>query len=216
MVLTSEFYLFLQACRQVLIILRVDLNLNCIKGGGACHLREKVLAELANTCVHDLLGMSQLLSPYCRFIVVADYRKNAEYLGTNVRTFSCIDASDKYRTDHPQFTPGVPIEVVPFAYAKVLQNLRHVLGSPTATLRMAKAKAGPVVSDNGNFVIDAPFPREIMMNPFPVRELLLLLHGYTKLQILQLLAKIKMLTGVVEVGLFCNMAQAAYFGNEVS
>jgi ribose 5-phosphate isomerase len=25
-----------------------------------------------------------------------------------------------------------------------------------------------------------------------------------------------MLTGVVEVGLFCNMAQAAYFGNEVS
>lgn len=25
-----------------------------------------------------------------------------------------------------------------------------------------------------------------------------------------------MLTGVVEVGLFCQMAQAAYFGNEVS
>jgi len=138
----------------------VDLNLNCIKGGGACHLREKVLAEAANT-----------------FILVADYRKNVEYLGTN-------------------FTPGVPIEVVPFAYAKVLQNLHHVLGSPNATLRMAKAKAGPVVSDNGNFVIDAPFPREIMMDPFPI------------------MAKIKMLTGVVEVGLFCHMAQAAYFGNE--
>ena len=30
------------------------------------------------------------------------------------------------------------------------------------------------------------------------------------------MAKIKMLTGVVEVGLFCHMAQAAYFGNEVS
>ncbi|OAX43409.1 ribose 5-phosphate isomerase [Rhizopogon vinicolor AM-OR11-026] len=138
----------------------VDLNLNCIKGGGACHLREKVLAEAANT-----------------FILVADYRKNADYLGTN-------------------FTSGVPIEVVPFAYAKVLQNLRHVLGSPNATLRMAKAKAGPVVSDNGNFVIDAPFPREIMMDPFPI------------------MTKIKMLTGVVEVGLFCHMAQAAYFGNE--
>jgi ribose 5-phosphate isomerase len=25
-----------------------------------------------------------------------------------------------------------------------------------------------------------------------------------------------MLTGVVEVGLFCNMARAAYFGNEAS
>ena len=28
---------------------RVDQNLNCIKGGGACHLREKVLAEAAKT-----------------------------------------------------------------------------------------------------------------------------------------------------------------------
>ncbi|KAG2059414.1 ribose 5-phosphate isomerase [Suillus hirtellus] len=138
----------------------VDLDLNCIKGGGACHLREKVLAEAANT-----------------FIVVADYRKNAEYLGTN-------------------FTPGVPVEVVPFAYAQVLRKLRDVLGSPNATLRMAKAKAGPVVTDNSNFVIDAPFSREIMKDPSTI------------------LAKIKMLTGVVEVGLFCDMAQAAYFGNE--
>lgn len=62
---------------------------------------------------------------------------------------------------------------------------------------MAVHKAGPVVSDNGNFVIDAPFPREQMANPY------------------QLLRTIKMLTGVVEVGLFCHMAKAAYFGNEV-
>ena len=33
---------------------------------------------------------------------------------------------------------------------------------------------------------------------------------------MQLLTKLKALTGVVEVGLFCNMAKAAYFGNEVS
>ncbi len=29
----------------------VDKDLNCIKGGGACHLREKVLAEAADTYV---------------------------------------------------------------------------------------------------------------------------------------------------------------------
>lgn len=137
----------------------VDSELNCIKGGGACHLREKVLAEAAET-----------------FVLVADYRKNVQYLGTNF--------------------PGVPIEVVPFAYAKVLQNLHHRLGSPNATLRMAKAKAGPVVSDNGNFIIDAPFPVEAMRDPY------------------KLMARIKLLTGVVEVGLFCHMAQAAYFGNQ--
>lgn len=47
---------------------RVDGDLNCIKGGGACHLREKVLAEAADT-----------------WVIVADYRKNSELLGTNVR-----------------------------------------------------------------------------------------------------------------------------------
>jgi len=138
----------------------VDHQLNCVKGGGACHLREKVLAEAANT-----------------FILVADHRKNVQYLGTN-------------------FTQGVPIEVVPFAYAKVLQNLHHILGSPKATLRMAVKKAGPVVTDNGNFIIDAPFDREKMIDPYII------------------MAQIKMLTGVVEVGLFCHMAKAAYFGNE--
>jgi hypothetical protein len=63
---------------------------------------------------------------------------------------------------------------------------------------MAKAKAGPVVTDNGNFVIDAPFEETLYRDP------------------LTLLTQLKMLTGVVEVGLFCGMAKAAYFGNQVS
>ena len=32
--------------------------------------------------------------------------------------------------------------------------------------------------------------------------------------VFQLLTRIKLITGVVEVGLFCNMAKAAYFGNQ--
>ncbi|WWC67566.1 ribose-5-phosphate isomerase [Kwoniella pini CBS 10737] len=145
----------------------VDNELNSIKGGGACQLREKVLAEAADT-----------------WVIVADYRKNSEILGTT-------------------WTQGIPIEVAPFAYAKVLTNLSHMgspstlpNGKPGLSLRMGKMKAGPVVSDNGNFIIDAPFPVEMMKDP------------------IGLLHRIKMLTGVVEVGLFCNMAEAAYFGNE--
>lgn len=42
----------------------VDLALNAIKGGGACHLREKVLAEAAD-----------------EFVIVADHRKNNRLLG---------------------------------------------------------------------------------------------------------------------------------------
>lgn len=33
---------------------------------------------------------------------------------------------------------------------------------------MAERKAGPVVSDNGNFVIDAPFPTEMLKKPYDV------------------------------------------------
>ncbi|WRT65133.1 ribose-5-phosphate isomerase [Kwoniella shivajii] len=145
----------------------VDNELNSIKGGGACQLREKVLAEAAET-----------------WIIVADYRKNSHILGTT-------------------WKQGIPIEVASFAYAKVLTNLSHMGspsqlpdGKPGLTLRMGKMKAGPVVSDNGNFIIDAPFPEDMMKDP------------------VDLLHRIKMLTGVVEVGLFCGMAKAAYFGNE--
>ncbi|PKC75398.1 ribose 5-phosphate isomerase [Rhizophagus irregularis] len=116
----------------------VDENLNAIKGGGACHLREKLVAEAAK-----------------KFIIVADYSKRSTTLG------------EKWKQ-------GVPIEVIPFAYLRVMNSLK-VLGCENPILRMAKAKAGPVISDN---------------------------------------EKIKLLTGVVEVGLFVNMAKCAYFGNE--
>ncbi|QRW20670.1 ribose 5-phosphate isomerase A [Rhizoctonia solani] len=155
-----------------------DEQLNCLKGGGACHLREKVLAEAADI-----------------FVIVADYRKNTGLLGKSVSLLVFSSHTKDVNVRGEKWKQGVPIEVAPFAYAKLLQNL-HRLGSPEATLRMAKMKAGPIVTDNGNFCIDAPFDEAYMQDPH------------------DLLAKIKMLTGVVEVGLFCGMAKAAYFGNE--
>ncbi|GAA99511.1 uncharacterized protein L969DRAFT_93970 [Mixia osmundae IAM 14324] len=138
----------------------VDERLNAIKGGGACHLREKVLAEASDD-----------------FVIVADYRKNNKVLG---------DA----------WKQGVPIETPPFAWSKVLSNIERIPGALEPVLRMGKAKAGPVVTDNGNFIIDAPFENWVMREP----EVLL--------------QKLKMLTGCTEIGLFCGMASTVYFGNE--
>lgn len=64
----------------------------------------------------------------------------------------------------PQYAPGVPIEVSPPAYAHLLARVR-AMNSPDAALRMAKAKAGPVVTDNGNFVVDAPFSSTALADP---------------------------------------------------
>lgn len=107
------------------------------------------------------------------FIVVADYRKKSSRLGT-------------------EWKQGVPIEIVPNSYAKVTKDLQK-LGALEVILRQGgSAKAGPVITDNNNFLIDADFgPIE---NP---KEL----HS-----------KIKGLVGVVETGLFTSIAKKAYFG----
>lgn len=99
----------------------VDAQLNCIKGGGACQLQEKIVAYAAK-----------------KFVVIADYRKESAQLGE-------------------QWVQGVPVEVIPMAYVPLMNSLREMGGAPV--LRMAKQKAGPVVTDNGNFVLDVNVSR---------------------------------------------------------
>ena len=104
-----------------------------------------------------------------QFIVVADETKLAQRLGTN---------------------QPVPVEVLPFAVSTVMQRMREMGGKPT--LREGKAKIGPVVTDNGNFIVDVDFgpiraPRELG-------------------------SQLKMIPGVVETGLFVEMADIVYVG----
>ncbi|RLN91660.1 hypothetical protein BBJ28_00006471 [Nothophytophthora sp. Chile5] len=132
----------------------VDLQLNCIKGGGGCQLQEKIVAFASK-----------------QFVVIADYRKESTQLGE-------------------QWTQGVPVEVIPMAYVPLMRKMEELGGVPV--LRMAKSKAGPVVTDNGNFVLDVNFG--VIGDPRALND------------------RLKLLPGVVEVGLFCGMAEKAFFG----
>ncbi|CAH2355687.1 ribose-5-phosphate isomerase [[Candida] railenensis] len=111
------------------------------------------------------------------FIVVADYRKQSPTkLGKN-------------------WTQGVPIEVVPNSYVSVTRQLKEKLGAKSINLRQGgSAKAGPVVTDNNNFLLDADFGE--IQDPKS-------LHS-----------EIKLLVGVVETGLFTSIAKKVYFGEE--
>jgi ribose 5-phosphate isomerase A len=86
-----------------------------------------------------------------RFIVVADDSKLVSKLGTRF---------------------PVPVEVIPFSYPLVEKKLKE-LGATEITMRMAVKKDGPVVTDNGNFVLDARFDiqepekLEIAINAIP-------------------------------------------------
>lgn len=107
-----------------------------------------------------------------RFVLIADYKKRV-----------------------PQLSMAIPIEVLPLAHAPVMRRLAALGGAPK--LRMAVAKAGPVVSDNGLFIVDSSHGA---------------LAGAGAPEALH--AAIKAMAGVLETGLFLGMAHAAYIGNE--
>jgi ribose 5-phosphate isomerase A len=96
----------------------VDPDLNLIKGGGAAHSREKVVAAQTD-----------------RFIVIVDPTKTVDRLGDSF---------------------ALPIEVMPMAVAPITATLED-LGA-TADLREGEKKDGPVVTDQGLWVLDAHFP----------------------------------------------------------
>ena len=79
----------------------------------------------------------------------------------------------------------VPVEVLPFAIMPVLNELRRLRCTPV--IREAVRKDGPVITDNGNFVVDCRF--KDIKNP-------------EKLE-----AALATIPGIVESGLFCGFTK---------
>ena len=97
----------------------IDEHRNVIKGRGAAHTLEKIVAGMAD-----------------KFIIVADESKKVKQLGASM---------------------PVPVEVLPSALQSAIRKIQG-LGAEKCVLRMAeKGKDGPIISDNGNFIIDAFF-----------------------------------------------------------
>ena len=103
-------------------------------------------------------------------IIVADESKKVKVLG--------------------EMEQPVPIEVLPFASSQVQRKIEAIGGKPV--LREGKGKLGPVITDNGNMILDAVFGE---------------INDPTVLGI-----KLKMIPGVVETGLFVGLADVAYLG----
>ncbi len=106
-----------------------------------------------------------------KVIIVADETKLVEKLGTTFR---------------------LPIEVLPFALATVTNKIKEFGGKPF--LREGKNKVGPVVTDNGNYILDVEF------GPIDDAEMLN--------------QKLKFIPGLIETGLFIDMADLVYLGKK--
>jgi ribose 5-phosphate isomerase A len=108
-----------------------------------------------------------------QFIIVADESKMTDSLGKNQR---------------------VPIEVLPFAFSTVMSKIREMKGKPF--LREGTNKVGPVITDNGNFIVDVDFGQ--IKNPKELEY------------------RLKSIPGIIETGLFIGMADIAYIGTSTT
>jgi len=133
----------------------VDAAFNLIKGRGAAHTREKVVAAQAK-----------------RFVVLVDESKIVEKLGLKM---------------------PLPIEVLPMALGPISRALEKLGALPE--LRMGLRKDGPVVSDQGFWIVDARFP-----DGLPELESL----NHSLLQ----------MPGLLDHGLFLHMATDVLIGRE--
>ena len=131
----------------------VDPKFQLIKGGGACHVQEKLVAALAK-----------------KFIVVVDSTKLVKKLNLDFK---------------------LPVEVLPSAWKQVQKTL-HDLGGK-GNLRMAQKKAGPIVTDQGNLILDLTFQ-----------------NGIDQPDLLE--NQINNIPGVLENGLFINLTDEVLVG----
>ena len=96
--------------------------------------------------------------------------------------------------------PSIPIEIAPMAHATVLRQLK-ILGSIEPKLREhAQAKTGPIATDQGFYIIYAPF--KTLLTEKDVKEGK---DGSGKdgvWEVATLAHRIKDICGVLEVGLF--------------
>ncbi len=131
----------------------VDPKFQLIKGGGACHVQEKLVAALAR-----------------KFIVVVDSTKLVKKLNLDFK---------------------LPVEVLPSAWKQVQKTLINLGGE--GSLRMAQKKAGPIVTDQGNLILDFKFS-----------------NGIDEPELLE--SQINNIPGVLENGLFVNLTDEVLVG----
>jgi len=105
-----------------------------------------------------------------RLIVVADESKLVQRLGQHF---------------------AVPVEVLPQTYQSVKKRMLQMNGEPQ--LRMAIKKAGPVITDQGNFILDVKF--QVIDDP------------------IQLESELNNIPGVIENGIFTKQVEEVLIGS---
>jgi len=104
-----------------------------------------------------------------KLVIVIDERKLTDKLGRN---------------------QPIPLEIMPFWFNATMEKIKRLGGKPT--FREGRGKLGPVISDNGNFIVDVDFGE--IQNPEVLDK------------------ELKLIPGVVETGLFTGLRHYVCLG----
>ena len=137
-----------------------------VKGGGAAHCQEKIIAEASNNYI----------------IVVAD-RKKLE---------NCFE------------TVSIPIEILPLALNSLIRIFKKEFGAELISCNLrncppGSGKIGPIITDNGNFILDIKFSESLSNDPR------------------NLDFRLRQFAGVIETGIFWRLPERSliiYPGSE--
>ncbi|MCI2423129.1 ribose-5-phosphate isomerase RpiA [Saccharopolyspora sp. K220] len=135
----------------------IDHHGNMIKGGGACLLWERIVADASD-----------------RMVAVVDDTKLVDTLGTF----------------------PLPIEVIPFSWESTRRSIARLLtrlGYPDPDLRLRTRDGATVVTDSGNYLIDAHL--RVIKDPLAID------------------GQLNWIPGVVENGLFTGIADEMIIGH---
>jgi len=132
----------------------VTKDLSAIKGGGAAHAVEKIVASMAD-----------------EFVIIADSSKLVENLGLAF---------------------PVPVEIMRQSLGFFLKKVEKLELEPK--VRTAAGKDGPIITENGNIIVDLKLKK-----PQDMADLNL---------------ELKLIPGVLETGLFLGIAKKALIATE--
>ncbi len=88
---------------------------------------------------------------------------------------------DLLTSSHP-----IPVEVLPFGFLSTMKLMERMFQAQVTLRTMNEKKLGPVVTDNGNYIVDVS------------------LLGDQRMSVAEIEIRMKRLPGVVECGLFAN------------
>lgn len=90
-------------------------------------------------------------------------------------------------------------EILPFGFEKTIERLEKIKPTPLKiTLRKGSCKMGPVISDNGNYLVDLFFEEKFKND----------------LDLVELESTLKLIPGVIETGLFSKPADIVFISTQ--